>query len=178
MHSRTKLSRARTPIALAALGVVALAMTAKEHQAVAGVDETPAPSAFLETPADPVAAAAAGEVIMLPTLKVTEAFPEDSAALSPALVEVAMSKMSPTVAVHASTGGDERVPVIVRYDDAPESFENERLRRLGGEVVRRFDRLGLLAVRLPAAALIDLAISDSVRRISLDAPVQATAAGS
>ena len=86
--------------------------------------------------------------------------------------------MSPTVAAHASAGGADSVPVIVRYDDAPELFENERVRRMGGEVVRRFDRLGLLAVKLPAGALVEPAISDSVRRVSLDAPVQSTAAAS
>ena len=174
MHSRTKLSRARTPIALAALGVVAFAMTAKEHQAVTGVESASVPSAFSPVTADPVRAAAAGQHITLPSVRITEAPPEDSAALSPALVEVALSKMSPSVVARASEGGSESVPVLVRYADAPELFENERLRRLGGEVVRRFDRLGLLAVRLPAGALIDLAIADSVRRVSFDAPVHAT----
>ncbi len=171
----SRLSKARTPIALAVLGVVAFAMTAKEHQAVSGATLAPAPSAPFAAPVAPVFTSRA---VALPTVHVTEAFADDSAALSPALVEVAMAKMSPTVAAHASTGGADTVPVIVRYDDAPELFENERLRRLGGEVVRRFDRLGLVAVKLPAGALIDLAIADSVRRVSLDAPVTSTAATS
>lgn len=159
-----------TPIALAALGVIAFVMTAKEHQAAPGVATTSAPPALVQ----PAVAASAERVS--PALQLTPTALSDApAAHSPEIVQVALAKMSPTVVAHANAGGAEPVPVIVRYADAPELFENERLRRLGGEVVRRFDRLGLLAVKMPAGALVDLAIADSVRRISLDAPVQSTA---
>ncbi|MEM6808355.1 MAG: S8 family serine peptidase, partial [Pseudomonadota bacterium] len=162
-----------TPVALAVAGVIALAVTAKENQAVPVADAASAPSATYQP-----AVATSTELDAARFVQTAAVVAPVDTGYAPDLVEVAIAKMSPTVAAHASAGGADSVPVIVRYDDAPELFENERVRRMGGEVVRRFDRLGLLAVKLPAGALVELAISDSVRRVSLDAPVQSTAVAS
>ncbi|MEO0616281.1 MAG: S8 family serine peptidase [Pseudomonadota bacterium] len=168
IHKRSRLSKG-TPIALVALGVIAFAVTAKENQAAPVAVAASAPSATYQP-----AVATSADFAAARLVQTAAAVAPVETVYSPDLVEVAIAKMSPTVAAHASMGGAETVPVIVRYDAAPELFENERLRRMGGEVVRRFDRLGLLAVKLPAGALIDLAISDTVRRVSLDAPIKAT----
>ena len=169
IQKRSRLSKG-TPVALAVAGVIAFAVTAKENQAVPVAAAASAPSATYQ----PAVATSADLTAARFVQSAAVVAPVDTG-YAPDLVEVAIAKMSPTVAAHASMGGAESVPVIVRYDDAPELFENERVRRMGGEVVRRFDRLGLLAVKLPAGALVELAISDSVRRVSLDAPVQSTA---
>ncbi|MEL7374082.1 MAG: hypothetical protein AAGJ36_06420, partial [Pseudomonadota bacterium] len=172
IQKRSRLSKG-TPVALAVAGVIAFAVTAKENQAVPVAVAASAPSATYQP-----AVATSTDFAAARFVQTAAAVAPADTGYAPDLVEVAIAKMSPTVAAHASTGGAESVPVIVRYDDAPELFENERVRRMGGEVVRRFDRLGLLAVKLPAGALVELAISDSVRRVSLDAPVQSTAAAS
>ncbi|MDJ0904510.1 MAG: S8 family peptidase [Woeseiaceae bacterium] len=88
----------------------------------------------------------------------------------------AMAKMSSQVAALAASGGNAPVELIVSYDDYPQLFEDGRIESLGGEVVRRYSIIEQLAVRLPADALIDLAVDDSVDRVSLDETVRVTAA--
>ncbi len=88
----------------------------------------------------------------------------------------AMSKMSGEVAALAMAGGDGLTEIIVSYADYPALFEDGRVESLGGEVVRRYEVLEQLAVRIPADALIDLAVEESVNRLSLDDAVQVTSA--
>ena len=88
--------------------------------------------------------------------------------------QIARSKMSGPVAALARLGGHKPADLIVSYDDHPELFEDGRIESLGGEVVRHYDVLKLLAVRLPAGSLVDLAIDEKVDRVSLDAPVATT----
>jgi serine protease AprX len=90
----------------------------------------------------------------------------------------ALSKMSGGVAALAMAGGDGLTEIIVSYEDYPELFEDGRVESLGGEVVRRYGVLEQLAVRIPADALIDLAVEESVNRLSLDDAVQVTSASS
>ena len=92
--------------------------------------------------------------------------------------QLAQSKMSGPVAALARVGGQKPADLIVSYDDHPELFEDGRIESLGGEVVRHYEILKLLAVRLPADSLIDLAIDEKVDRVSLDAPVAATSRSS
>ena len=88
----------------------------------------------------------------------------------------AMSKMSGEVAALAMAGGNGLTEIIVSYADYPALFEDGRVESLGGEVVRRYEVLEQLAVRIPADALIDLAVEESVNRLSLDDAVQVTSA--
>lgn len=87
----------------------------------------------------------------------------------------AVAKMSSQVAALAAAGDDGLVELIVSYKEYPHLFEDGRIESLGGEVVRRYTVIEQLAVRLPADALVDLAIDDSVDRLSLDENVQVTA---
>ena len=87
----------------------------------------------------------------------------------------AVAKMSAQVAALAAAGGDGLVELIVSYDEYPALFEDGRIESLGGEVVRRYTVIEQLAVRLPADALVDLAVDESVERLSLDESVQVTA---
>ncbi len=90
----------------------------------------------------------------------------------------ARAKMSGPVAALAMTGGQQPADLIVSYDTHPELFEDGRIESLGGEIIRHYEVLKLLAVRLPADALIELAIEDSVERVSLDGVVAATSVSS
>ena len=137
IQKRSRLSKG-TPVALAVAGVIAFAVTAKENQAVPVAAAASAPSATYQP-----AVATSADLTAARFVQTAAVVAPVDTGYAPDLVEVAIAKMSPTVAAHASMGGAESVPVIVRYDDAPELFENERVRRMGGEVVRRFDRLGL-----------------------------------
>jgi serine protease AprX len=84
----------------------------------------------------------------------------------------AMAKMSSQVAALAASGGNAPVELIVSYNEYPELFEDGRIESLGGDIVRRYSVIEQLAVRLPANALIDLAVDESVDRLSLDETVQ------
>ena len=88
------------------------------------------------------------------------------------------SKMSGPVAALARAGGQQPADLIVSYDDHPELFEDGRIESLGGEIVRRYEILNLLAVRLPADSLVELAIDEKVDRVSLDDTVSATSRSS
>ncbi len=88
----------------------------------------------------------------------------------------AMAKMSSQVAALAASGGNAPVELIVSYNEYPHLFEDGRIESLGGEIVRRYTIIEQLAVRLPANALVDLAVDESVDRVSLDETVRVTAA--
>lgn len=86
----------------------------------------------------------------------------------------ARSKMSGPVAALAMAGGPTPTEIIVSYADRPDLLEDKRIEKLGGEIVRHYEILELLAIRIPAEALIELAIEDSVDHVSMDAMVRTT----
>ncbi|MGB5628764.1 MAG: S8 family peptidase [Woeseiaceae bacterium] len=88
----------------------------------------------------------------------------------------ATAKMSGPVAALALAGGPGKAEVIVSYHDHPELFEDGRVEELGGEVLRRYEVLKLLAISIPAESLVELAIEDDVDRVSLDEAVFAGSA--
>lgn len=121
--------------------------------------------------AEPIAPAADPQLVAAPVeTRVTK---EGEASLAPISEAAALAKMSVTVSDRARTGGADTVRVIVRLDDV-NAFKAARLQQLGGDVLQRFDRLGLVAVSVPAGALIDFAMDHRVQRVSLDAPIKAT----
>jgi serine protease AprX len=82
--------------------------------------------------------------------------------------QAATAKMSGPVAKLALAGGPGTSEIIVSYSDRPELFEDGRVEALGGEVLRHYEVLDLLAIRLPNESLIEFAVEDEVERISLD----------
>lgn len=84
------------------------------------------------------------------------------------LPAAAAAKMSGAVQRLARQGGNGPAEIIVSYAEYPELFEAGRVESLGGEVVRRYESLDMLAVSIPADALVDLAFDDTVDRLSLD----------
>jgi len=84
---------------------------------------------------------------------------------------IARAKMSGPVAALAMAGGPEPADIVVSYHDHPELFEDGRVEELGGEVLRHYEVLDLLAIRIPAESLIELAVEDDVKRVSLDETV-------
>ena len=90
----------------------------------------------------------------------------------------AHSKMSGPVAALARAGGQKPADLIVSYDEHPELFEDGRIESLGGEIIRHYEVLKLLAVRLPAESLVEFAIDEKVDRVSLDDTIVATSMAS
>nr|MDJ0700667.1 hypothetical protein [Woeseiaceae bacterium] len=68
------------------------------------------------------------------------------------------AKMSPALVAAVRYGSSEMVDVIIRYDDHPQLFEENRIEDLGGEILRRYESLKMRAVRLPVDAVEALAI--------------------
>ncbi len=93
---------------------------------------------------------------------------EAPASASSSVPAEARAKMSGAVLRLAMQGGDGPAEIIVTYAEYPELFEAGRIEALGGEVVRRYESFDMLAVQLPADALVDLAVEDTVARLSLD----------
>ena len=91
---------------------------------------------------------------------------------------IARSKMSGPVAALAAVGGPTPTEIIVSYAEHPELMEDDRIAKLGGEIVRHYEVLELLAIRIPADALVDLAIEDSVEHVSLDEAVRTSSIAS
>ncbi|MEM7764676.1 MAG: S8 family peptidase [Pseudomonadota bacterium] len=90
----------------------------------------------------------------------------------------AQAKMSGPVAALAAQGGDQMVDLVVRYAEQPEMFDDARVAELGGEVVRSFEVLEMRAIRLPADALVDLAVESSVSWLSEDSVIAPTSLAS
>ena len=88
-------------------------------------------------------------------------------------LQAATAKMSGPVAALAMAGGPGSTEIIVSYREHPELFEDGRVEELGGEVLRHYEVLDLLAIKIPNKSLIDFAIADEVERISLDEVVLA-----
>ena len=97
---------------------------------------------------------------------------ETAEARASSIPSAARAKMSGPVAALAARGGEQPAEIVVTYDKYPELFENSRIAALGGEVLRRFETLDMMAVRLPASSLVDLATEDTVDRLSLDDDVR------
>ena len=92
--------------------------------------------------------------------------------------QAARAKMSGPVAALALAGGKQPADLIVSYADHPELFEDGRIESLGGEILRHYAVLKLLAIRLPADALVELALEDKVDHVSLDDVVAASSVAS
>ena len=92
--------------------------------------------------------------------------------------QIARSKMSGPVAALAAVGGPTPTEIIVSYANRPELIEDERIEKLGGEIVRHYEILELLAIRIPADALVELAIDEKVEHVSLDAVVRTSSVAS
>ncbi len=152
-------------LALAAALTAAMVATQFVAPATPANETEPRAAVAVETQAATVAVVAGATDTVMTTA--------DYVAPTQDTVDAALAKMSHTVAEQAKAGGADMVKIIVRFDDAP-SFDGAALEQLGGEVVQRFDRLGLAAVRVPAGALIDFAVDQRVQRLSLDAPINAT----
>ena len=93
-------------------------------------------------------------------------------------VESAMDKMSGPAAALANAGGSGLVELVVSYETHPELFEADRVESLGGFVVRDYNVLDMMAIQVPADALVDFAIEDNVDRISLDNEISAMSVAS
>jgi len=87
---------------------------------------------------------------------------------------IARAKMSGPVAALAAAGGATPTEIIVSYANHPELAEDDRIANLGGEVVRHYEILQLLAIRIPAGSLIDLAVEENVEHLSLNDVVRTT----
>ena len=87
-------------------------------------------------------------------------------------------KMSGPVAALAAAGGPDLVDIVVRYTEYPALFDDEVVAELGGEVVRAYKTLDMRAIRIPAAALEDLAAEEKVDWLSVDDAVSFTSVAS
>ncbi|MEN7342551.1 MAG: S8 family peptidase [Pseudomonadota bacterium] len=93
-------------------------------------------------------------------------------------VSVASVKMSAPVLRLAEQGGNELVDLMVRYEQHPEMFDDDRVAALGGEVLRSYESFEMRAIRLPASAIVELALEDSVDWLSEDGNVMSTSIAS
>ena len=128
-------------------------------------------SAVIPEVAVATAAAVTAPLVGPPATGQAGATADEEQDVSPAGTSIpaaARAKMSGAVLRLAQLGGDGPAEIIVSYEEYPELFEAGRVEALGGEVVRRYESLDMLAVNLPADALVDLAVEDSVARLSLD----------
>lgn len=87
-------------------------------------------------------------------------------------------KMSGPVAALAAAGGPGMVEIVVRYDQHPHLFDDEKVTELGGEVTRSYATLDMRAITIPAASLEELAIDDNVDWLSIDATMSNTSVAS
>lgn len=87
-------------------------------------------------------------------------------------------KMSGPVAALLAAGATGDIELVVRYDQRPELFDDERVAELGGEVMRSYKHLDMRAIRLPAEALLGLASEENVDWLSLDEEMSVTSESS
>ena len=87
-------------------------------------------------------------------------------------------KMSGPVAAIAAAGGSGMIEIIVRYDQHPELFDDERVAELGGEVTRSYAVLDMRAVSIPAGELENFAGDENIDWLSLDDRVFSTSVSS
>lgn len=86
-------------------------------------------------------------------------------------------KMSGPVAALAAVGSG-MAEIVVRYDQHPEFFDDERVAELGGEVTRSYEHLDMRAITLPAASLEKLAVDDNIDWLSIDSDMSLTSVAS
>ena len=79
--------------------------------------------------------------------------------------------MSAAVLALAAAGSPQPVELVVRYDEHPELFDDQRIAELGGTVTRVYSVLDMRAIRLPAEALVELTLEQNVARLSLGKPI-------
>ncbi|MGB5257086.1 MAG: S8 family peptidase, partial [Woeseiaceae bacterium] len=96
---------------------------------------------------------------------------EDTAKRSP------QDKMSGPVAALAASGAG-MAEIVVRYDQHPELFDDERVADLGGEVTRSYEHLDMRAITIPAASLVELAVDENIDWLSLDDEISSTSLNS
>lgn len=82
-------------------------------------------------------------------------------------------KMSGPVAALAAAGTG-IAEIVVRYDQHPELFDDERVAELGGEVTRTYEHLDMRAITIPAMSLEKLAVDENVDWLSLDDDISST----
>jgi len=86
-------------------------------------------------------------------------------------------KMSGPVAALAAAGSGV-AEIVVRYDQHPELFDDERVAELGGRVTRSYEHLSMRAITIPAASLEKLAVDDNVDWLSIDDKISSTSVAS
>ena len=77
----------------------------------------------------------------------------DDAAPKQSAKQAPRDKMSGPVAALAAAGTG-MAEIVVRYDQHPELFDDERVADLGGEVTRSYEHLDMRAITIPAASLV------------------------
>lgn len=87
-------------------------------------------------------------------------------------------KMSGPVAALAAAGGTGIAEIVVRFDQHPELFDDERVEELGGEVTRRYEHLDMRAIRIPAMSLEALAVDENIDWLSIDDEMSSTSMAS
>lgn len=97
---------------------------------------------------------------------------QDASAITP------RDKLSGPVAALLAAGATGDIELVVRYDQRPELFDDERVAELGGTVTRSYEHLDMRAIRLPAAALLSLAADENVDWLSLDEDMSVTSVAS
>jgi len=86
-------------------------------------------------------------------------------------------KMSGPVAALAASGSG-LAEIVVRYDQHPELFDDERVADLGGKVTRSYEHLDMRAITIPATSLEELAVDENVDWLSLDDDISSTSLAS
>lgn len=86
-------------------------------------------------------------------------------------------KMSGPVAALAASGSG-MAEIVVRYDQHPELFDDERVADLGGKVTRSYEHLDMRAITIPAKSLEELAVDENVDWLSLDDDISSTSLAS
>ncbi|MGI9233905.1 MAG: S8 family peptidase, partial [Woeseiaceae bacterium] len=86
-------------------------------------------------------------------------------------------KMSGPVAALAAAGSG-MADIVVRYDQHPALFDDERVAELGGSVTRTYEHLDMRAITIPAASLVELAVDDNVDWLSVDDEISSTSLAS
>ncbi len=92
-------------------------------------------------------------------------------AVPSALAHGGGKSLSKPVAEKARGQGREKVDVIVTYHSMPDPTENDRVRGLGGEVTRGYERLPMRAMSIPASALDALVRGQGVKFVAMDGEV-------
>ena len=76
--------------------------------------------------------------------------------------EAAKRRMTRAVQALAEAGGSKIVDLVIAYDGSNFEDEATRIRALGGHILGRYDSLGMMNVRIPAAQLYAMAGSETL----------------